>query len=124
MKRNILITIIFFALFFTFFLFKLPHNRKEAAERKANFFDMSFNGRIIEISTNRGLSKVKLNNMSRYIYINNSRNYSLTPYSLGDYLSDGMTIYKHAFSDTLFIENRSSNTTVFFIIGNINLNSK
>jgi len=128
MKRNILITIVFFALFFALFFayifIRLPYDRKEALIQEQMMHNMSFKGKIIEITTNRGVSKVKLDNMPDYIYLNNSRNYSVTPHSMADYLNSGMIIYKHTHSDTLYVEDQKTNTSQFFILGNINLNSK
>jgi len=84
---------------------------------------MSFKGRIIEINTNRGVSKVKLDNVADDIYLGDSRNYSLTPEFIGDYLIKGMVIKKNPYSDTLYIMNDNSSIRAFFVIGDVKRSS-
>jgi hypothetical protein len=120
--RNTIITLVFFALFFLYFIIRLPYDRRQALLEKELMHEMSFHGRIKEISTNRGVSKVKLDNASEYLYLDNSRNYYLTPYDIGSYLKKGMIIYKNAFSDTLYVMNEGARKKEIFILGDIRLN--
>lgn len=121
--RNTIIGLVFIALFILYGLIRLPSDRRKAQLREEAVHEMSFYGKINEISTDRGLSKVKLDSASEYIYLDNSRNYNLTPYGIGNYLKKGMIIYKNSFSDTLYIKSKRTGKKEFFILGDIRLNS-
>ena len=121
-NRNTVIGIICFGLFILYFIFRVPYDKEIASQEQEATHKMSFEGRIIEISTNRGLSKVKLENRSEYIKLDESRNYSLTPCFIGDYLKQGSIIFKNSNSDTLYVKNEDSSIKAFFVLGNIHLN--
>lgn len=123
-NQKAIITIVFFVLFIAYFIQRSPRDKREVLLQNMATQNTSFRGVITEIEVNRGVTKVKLKNISDAIYLEESRNYYLEPYFLGDYLKEGMILFKNSSSDTLFIESSVSSKKVYFILGNLDLNRR
>jgi hypothetical protein len=83
--RNTIIGIALFAIFILYFIIRDPYDKKNMLLQHKTTFEMAFEGRIIKISTDRGVTKVKLDNFTDDVFLDESRNYSLTPVFIGDY---------------------------------------